>query len=102
MYKCVGIVLLGVLLISSPVKAVLADVGKVNFTQLAQVDEKVKKKAKKKKEKRECRRIRETGSRIASRVCKKPSQWAREEERAQESVRRSVEGAKRVTTTGDG
>lgn len=71
---------------------------------IAQVDankDEQTKKAKKAKEKPECRRVRETGSRIASRICKKPSQWAREQENSRESVERSIEGARRNTSTGD-
>jgi predicted naringenin-chalcone synthase len=46
---------------------------------------------------RECRRIKETGSRIAKRVCKKPEQWAREEQIARENIEQSREGANRNT-----
>ena len=79
---------------SSPAQITQAEAGKDKQA-------KKEKKTKKKKEKRECRRMRETGSRIATRVCKKPSQWARDEENSRETVERSNEGSRRNTTTGD-
>ena len=66
----------------------------------AQADQqtKVEKKAKKGSANRECRRVKETGSRIAKRICKKPEQWAREEELARENIEQTREGANRNTS----
>jgi len=50
---------------------------------------------------RECRRIKETGSRIASRVCRTPSEWRRIEENSRDSVERVKEGVTRNTAGGD-
>jgi hypothetical protein len=57
------------------------------------------KKVKKGKENRECRRVKETGSRIATRVCKNPQQWVREEDAARENIEQTREGANRNTGT---
>jgi len=108
MTKCVSAVALIVILGTFPVTlshASSSAAAPTSQMQLAKVDAKAEKKAKKAKKaqkKRECRRVRETGSRIASRVCKKPEQWAREEEHAQEMVRRSSDGARRSTGASDG
>ena len=78
-----------------------------NFLQLAQVDdasdEAAKRRAKKKKaaNKRVCRSMRETGSRIKQRVCRKQKDWDRSERVAQENVERSYQGGRRDTSGGD-
>lgn len=59
--------------------------------------EKVARTAKKDQASRECRRIKETGSRIAKRVCKHPQAWEREEAMAKENIEQTREGANRNT-----
>jgi hypothetical protein len=76
--------LLGALALS-PVSSVYAEAD-----EQQQVEQKKKGSAN-----RECRRVKETGSRIAKRVCKKPEQWAREEQMARENIEQSREGASR-------
>ncbi len=92
---CALVLLFGVIVTMSVETAHAAGVAPV---QLAQADQ-VEKKAPKQKQKRECRRVRETGSRIATRVCKKPREWARVDAAGRESVERSVERANRNTGT---
>ncbi|MEM7100977.1 MAG: hypothetical protein AAF541_22145 [Pseudomonadota bacterium] len=65
---------------------------------VAQVDQKAAKDAKKAKNKRVCRYVRETGSRIRERVCRKQKDWDRMEERAKENVRDAYDGSNRNTT----
>ncbi|MCR9260251.1 MAG: hypothetical protein NXH95_11050 [Pseudomonadaceae bacterium] len=62
-----------------------------------ETQQQLEKKTKKGSANRECRRIKETGSRIAKRVCKKPEQWAREEEMAREAVNQTREESNRNT-----
>lgn len=73
----------------------LAPAGQV-YAQ-AETEKKLEKKTKRGSANRECRRIKETGSRIAKRVCKKPEQWARDEEMARESVNQTREESNRNT-----
>ncbi|XOV84978.1 MAG: hypothetical protein ACFHXK_07600 [bacterium] len=79
-----AVLLLGVLVLL-PVSSVSAQMDKPQ-----QVEKK-----KKGSPNRECRRVKETGSRIATRICKKPEQWAREEQLARENVERTRQGATR-------
>ena len=65
---------------------------------VAQVDSEAAKKAKKAKNKRVCRYVKETGSRIRERVCRKQKDWDRIEERAKENVRDAYDGSNRNTT----
>ncbi len=51
--------------------------------------------------KRVCRYVRETGSRIRERVCRKQKDWDRIEERAKENVDRAYDGSNRNTGGGD-
>jgi hypothetical protein len=88
----IAVALLG-LSMTAPVVASVASAEPLLLAQTEKADKKVKPK----KEKRECRRVRNTGSRIASRECKKPSEWARISEASQDAVRNSVEGTKRNT-----
>jgi len=59
------------------------------------------KKTKKTPDKRVCRYVRETGSRIRQKVCRKQKDWDRIEEASQESVERSAMGAKRARSSGE-
>ena len=63
-------------------------------------DEQVKK-TKKNPDKRVCRYVRETGSRIREKVCRKQKDWDRIENASQESVERSAMGAKRARSAGE-
>ena len=70
-------------------------------TAASKADEKAQKKAQKKeKNKRVCRYIKETGSRIKERVCRKQKDWDRLEERGRESAERAKEGGTRNTAQG--
>jgi len=99
--RCIRAIYIAVLVGFSMAASVQADAASTEPTLLARAEvaqaEQDNKEAKPKKEKRECRRVRQTGSRIASRVCKKPSEWARINESSQEAVRRSVDGSNRNT-----
>ena len=90
--RCTRAIYIAVLLGFSMTASVQADAPASDPSLVAQAEQE-NKEVKKKKEKRECRRVRQTGSRIASRVCKKPSEWARINESSQEAVRRSVDGS---------
>jgi hypothetical protein len=59
--------------------------------------EKSAKKSVKKKDKRVCKRERKTGSRIPERVCRKESEWKKQQERARESVETTREERMRST-----
>ena len=72
---------------------------------LAQADQQAvaqtEKEKKKAANKRVCRYVRETGSRIRERICRKQKDWDRIEEQAREDVDRAYEGSNRNTTGGD-
>ena len=57
------------------------------------------KKAKKKKPKKICRREKETGSRIAKRVCRTEEQWASQDGNTRDSLDRTYEESRRNTAT---
>lgn len=101
--RCTRAIYIVVLLGFSMTASVQADVVVTEHSLTGQVliaqAEQDNKAVKPKKEKRECRRVRQTGSRIASRVCKKPSEWARISENSKEAVERSIEGTHRNTGT---
>lgn len=67
----------------------------------AQATAKAEKEKKKAKNKRVCRYVRETGSRIRERVCRKQKDWDRLEEASRENVERAYEGSNRNTAGGD-
>ena len=67
----------------------------------AQTVAQTEKEKKKAANKRVCRYIRETGSRIRERVCRKQKDWDRIEEQAREDVQRAYEGSNRNTGGGE-
>ena len=59
------------------------------------------KKTKKNPDKRVCRYVRETGSRIRQKVCRKQKDWDRIEQASKETVERSSMGSKRNRSGGE-